>query len=659
MKFIYEDFKWVDRAFNGWWNRNDLIMFSDLRIPTTGKEHYATYFRYTDDMIEYFKNNIDAKTGKNSVGGYRGEHYADYLPIDVDEKENIAKALKSTRHILNTLENQYGLDLGTVKVYYSGSKGFHIMLPSQLFGFEPSKDLSQIFKNIVSELVQDVKLDTTIYEVVRLFRLPNTVNDKANRYKIPLSISEVMSLDIKEMQDMAVNPREVDFLPPSEIELNESLNELYLKVKERFKNKKKPKLELGKDIQTTENMKNVKLCYHNIITKGAIDGNRDNTALRLANYYKKLGYPVEVTTGIMNGWNSMLSPVLDDVDKFIKQSYNNNYDFGCNDGVLKDYCSKKCYLYKGEKVEENKICSVEDLQKKYEDYIENLSKRKILLGIDKLDENLRGIAPGEVMQIIARSAVGKTAFLLNLIKNVCANDIPVLFFSLEMQGEQIYERIAQISAKLKGLEVEKEFQAKSTDNITKFVNSGYKNLYVVDQDFLTMEDLIDYIRIAEEKKGIRFGAICIDYMGRMKGVKGNEYEVVSELAKQLKYIAKETDKAIISLHQTNRTGGTGEGEIEMDMARGSGVVEEAADQILGLWRPNINDKDLSKLDQELVNIKILKNRKGGTGIHPMILDKPRLRFYEMDEAEDMNKPQWVVDAEKNTQMEVWQNDNSM
>ena len=81
------------------------------------------------------------------------------------------------------------------------------------------------------------------------------------------------------------------------------------------------------------------------------------------------------------------------------------------------------------------------------------------MGFGKLDRHLRGIAPGEVCEIIARTGVGKTAFLLNVISHVIVNQkIPVLFFSLEQPLAQIYERAVQISMGMEGREVERVFK---------------------------------------------------------------------------------------------------------------------------------------------------------------------------------------------------------
>ncbi|NIQ14727.1 MAG: hypothetical protein GTO02_10110, partial [Candidatus Dadabacteria bacterium] len=61
---------------------------------------------------------------------------SDYIPIDIDSKD-LNKALDDTRTLITHLKNEFGIDENRIRVYFSGSKGFHIEIPSYLFGIEP------------------------------------------------------------------------------------------------------------------------------------------------------------------------------------------------------------------------------------------------------------------------------------------------------------------------------------------------------------------------------------------------------------------------------------------------------------------------------------------------------------------------------------------
>ncbi|MCK9526070.1 MAG: DnaB helicase C-terminal domain-containing protein, partial [Limnochordia bacterium] len=270
----------------------------------------------------------------------------------------------------------------------------------------------------------------------------------------------------------------------------------------------------------------------------------------------------------------------------------------------------------------------------YLKYIQQLEQRKILLGFRKLDKHLRGIAPGEVCEVIARTGVGKTAFLLNVMKQVIVNQkIPVLFFSLEQPLAQIYERTIQIAAEVDGWRVEKNYtQPETAKTLHMLSKQNYSQLYIVDEDFLTYEELKEFIQIAErEKIGSRPPLVCVDYLGRMKGGGHSPYEVTSELAKQLKVLAKDLDIAILYLHQTSRMGKSGAEKISLDMARDSGVTEEAADFIIGMWRPELNNEQAQERDHEELSVAILKNRKGSIGQASFKFIKPYLKICEWED----------------------------
>lgn len=235
----YSEYCYVEVALHGANKRNNIIKMKDLKVPKNGADHFTTYFRYTEDALIYLQNNIDPKTEKNTFKGYRGSHYADFFPIDVDVEGNPKEALKLARKILNLLETNFYVNLGDLRIYFSGSKGYHILIPSTMFEFEPSENLAKIFKCIGTELLGDLLTDGGIYELKKLFRLPNTVNKKSKRYKIGLTVDEVMSLTDGEIKDMAVNPKDYSPMSVGEVMVNDSLKAMYEHIKTNLHSIKK------------------------------------------------------------------------------------------------------------------------------------------------------------------------------------------------------------------------------------------------------------------------------------------------------------------------------------------------------------------------------------------------------------------------------------
>lgn len=617
----YAEYKYIEVAIGGVYNRNNIKIAASYKIPEGGKDCYRTVYRYPEEFNTFYKQ-------EKTVKGYNGTVYADFLPIDIDN-EDLEKAHNNTKNLLNMLLNNYEVDLEQVKIYFSGAKGFHILLPADMFGVYPDYYIPQAFKVIAKKITGEIEIDSAIYDRVRLFRFSNTINSTTGLYKVALAPAEVLHKSIEEIKLLAEKPRHIN--GHYRAEKNEYLAELF---RSAMREVKKPKENPPAMESTIRPPKNAKLCYYKIL-EGVSEGNRDNAGLRLGVHLLK-EYPPDIVLPMLQAWNKRNNLPMDEdnVVKLFRQAQG-EYDYGCKDPILAEYCNSNCIL-KGRKEEKrvtpDKIYSMEDAKSRYLEYIAKLKERKINLGFSKIDDCIRGIAPGEVCQVMARTGVGKTALALNVLSSVSINqDVPVLFFSLEQPLAQIYERAVQISNELSGKEVEHGCQDQQSMNLShEIAQKCFGNVFVVEEDFLTYEELKEFVYAAEEKIGRKPPLVCVDYLGRMKGGHGNVYEITSELAKLLKVLAKELDIAILYLHQTSRAGGTGSEELSLNMGRDSGVVEEAADFILGQWRPDMNSKEAQEKDSEEMVIGVLKNRKGRLGQATYRFIKKHLKIQEWD-----------------------------
>jgi replicative DNA helicase len=146
----------------------------------------------------------------------------------------------------------------------------------------------------------------------------------------------------------------------------------------------------------------------------------------------------------------------------------------------------------------------------------------------------------------------------------------------------------------------------------KFIDE-LKNLFIVPTK-VTIPDIASYIQLIQKEYKTKIGVIGIDYLGLMGGPGKNEYEKISELARNCKRLAKLLDIPVIVIAQTSRKAGSGDVEISLDMGRGSGAIEESADFVLGLFQAErvlLSTED-DEPEYDLV-CKVLKNRKGPKG----------------------------------------------
>ena len=131
--------------------------------------------------------------------------YSDFIPIDIDS-DDLDKALKDTRLIIEHLRDKYGIDISQIRLFFSGCKGFHIEIPSTLFGIVPCKNLPSIHKEIVKRIIPTgIQVDTKIYQRRGLLRIHNSINNKTNLYKIPIQVDELNNLNVNEIKEIAIS----------------------------------------------------------------------------------------------------------------------------------------------------------------------------------------------------------------------------------------------------------------------------------------------------------------------------------------------------------------------------------------------------------------------------------------------------------------------
>ncbi|MCB0749637.1 MAG: hypothetical protein KDC90_19425, partial [Ignavibacteriae bacterium] len=168
---------------------------------------YQSYFDHSDKIIQWWETHQN-DNGENTVAGYKKSVSIKDIIIDIDDNDDLNNAKKSASIILNRLKNKYGINLIYTYPNFSGSKGFHIRIPSELFGgFESSPELPEIIKSICKKIAEDIKIDETIYHTTAIIRVPNTINTKKNLYAIPLTDIDVTNLGIEKILEMAERPQ--------------------------------------------------------------------------------------------------------------------------------------------------------------------------------------------------------------------------------------------------------------------------------------------------------------------------------------------------------------------------------------------------------------------------------------------------------------------
>ncbi len=172
------------------------------------KEAYLSAYCFSSEFAEHL-----SETG--STKGYIGPTWSEWLWFDID-RDDRETALNDTKRLVEHLINRFGTLAGDeLLIFYSGSKGFHVGLPTWLWSPEPSIEFHsccRLFAETIAEQA-DVIIDSGVYDRVRAFRAPNSRHPKTGRHKRFFELWELMSFDAEEIVYAAMMPKRF-FMPP-------------------------------------------------------------------------------------------------------------------------------------------------------------------------------------------------------------------------------------------------------------------------------------------------------------------------------------------------------------------------------------------------------------------------------------------------------------
>ena len=249
----------------------------------------------------------------------------------------------------------------------------------------------------------------------------------------------------------------------------------------------------------------------------------------------------------------------------------------------------------------------------------------ISTGYYRLDHLTSGWQNSDLVIIAGRPAMGKTAFALSMAKNIAADHrIPMAFFSLEMSGEQLSNRLISNVCEIEGRKIlSGQLDREEWDRFDKRINNLIDApLYIDDTPGLSVFELKTKAHRMVRERGVKL--IMIDYLQLMNanGMRFNSrQEEVAKISQSLKELAKDLDIPIIALSQLNRgvegrDGAEGKRPLLSDL-RESGAIEQDADMVMFVHRPeyyHIYQGADGEDYRGKAEIIIAKHRKGATDI---------------------------------------------
>lgn len=251
-------------------------------------------------------------------------------------------------------------------------------------------------------------------------------------------------------------------------------------------------------------------------------------------------------------------------------------------------------------------------------------------GFTGIDKFTLGWQPSDLIIIAARPAMGKTAFVLTMARNMAVDHkIPVAFFSLEMASKQLVKRLfvsetGLPSEKIRGGRKLAEHEMIQLHERIRELNAA--PLYLDDTPSLSIYEFRSKARRLVRSAGVKL--IIIDYLQLMTGppeLRGMREQEVANISRSLKSIAKELDVPVIALSQLSRAVETrgGNKKPQLSDLRESGAIEQDADIVMFLHRPDYYGLVEDPSERGKSEVIIAKHRNGSTGSVTM-------RFYSSE-----------------------------
>lgn len=262
--------------------------------------------------------------------------------------------------------------------------------------------------------------------------------------------------------------------------------------------------------------------------------------------------------------------------------------------------------------------------------------RGVPSGFPALDELLSGFQKSDLIILAARPSMGKTTLALDIARQAAIqHNIPVGIFSLEMNTQQLVDRMLSAEARVNAwklrtgkLSLDEDFDKlrNSLDRLSK------APVFIDDQSGNTIMKMRSAARKLKSEHGL--GLIIVDYLQLMNTSKHYDSMVnqVTEISHSLKGLAKDLDVPVIALSQLSRALEARGGKPKLSDLRDSGSIEQDADVVMFIHREDKMDKNAEKTN--IAEIIVEKHRNGPVGAVKLYFDEEKSTFMSIDKHHD-------------------------
>jgi hypothetical protein len=326
------------------------------------EECYASIFRFSADVLLYLaEHRVD---GRPSIAGYDGPLWAPFLPLDIDAhapRSTLSDALKLARRTHDVLVGRWDVPPSAVHIYFSGAKGFHILVDTRAAGrVVAASNLHRIFVRVRLAILEELPpaaqalFDLVIGDKVRLLRLPNTRHADSRLFKVALTAEELQRCSADEIRGLARTPRPLTRVTSAGLDPLEPVAAAPALV-ERFERARRalrrergahPSRSGAPPAAVEEALCGARRAMWRVDLS---PGSRNNVAIRLASAFRLAGYTRAQSLELLRDWVERQTQPLpaDEIERVAHSAYARSYayTYGCHDQVIRGFCPYAGHLH--------------------------------------------------------------------------------------------------------------------------------------------------------------------------------------------------------------------------------------------------------------------------------------------------------------------------
>ena len=268
---------------------------------TIGRLKHGAWAR--SECVEEFMSVYEFEGKDFSESKIRGPLY-----FDLDTNLSTRKQYKELKHQVRTLYHcfaKWKIEENEIELYFSGAKGFHLLVPAEVLGINYGEDWNLINKFIAESLKENygiTLLDTSIYDKRRLLRIPGSVNFKSRLYKIPLSFDEFDKISLKQLRERAktkpAKPKDTMYVLNVEASqtFNDFIKDFRAGQEENTEKKESAPITISSDSPLLP-------CIEQALRTNCPEGHRNKTAFLLASSLLQRKFSIQGIEEKLETWN--------------------------------------------------------------------------------------------------------------------------------------------------------------------------------------------------------------------------------------------------------------------------------------------------------------------------------------------------------------------